>query len=210
MPSKKDLAVTLSRLKVFENPKLYDEQYETNSEIAAEIIWFAFLSGEIEDKIVADFGAGTGILGLGCLLCGAKKVYFVEKDKDAISILKDNIKYLEEKYSDNFSDCYEIIHSDISKFELNVDFIIQNPPFGTKVKHADKKFLEKAFSLSNAVYSFHKTSTESFVRAISLDYKFEVKQIFDFDYPIKKTQVFHKKKVEKIKVSCYRLVKENN
>lgn len=40
--------------------------------------------GDIEGKIIGDLGAGTGMLGLTALICGAKKVYFFEIDDDAI------------------------------------------------------------------------------------------------------------------------------
>ncbi len=206
MVSRKDLAVSLSRLKKFQNPKLMAEQYSTYPDVAADIIWHSYLSSEIEGKLVADFGAGTGILGIACLILGAKKVFFVEKDIEAIKTLKENIELVTE-WGYAFEDNYEIMHLDVNDFTEKVDMVIENPPFGTKIKHADKKFLEKAFECSDLVYSFHKTSTEVFIKAISADFNYNVAQIFDFDYPLKKTHDHHKKEVEVIKVSCYKLVK---
>ena len=199
MVSKKQVAIALSKLKTFDKSKIKLEQYTTDSEIASVVLWDAFMQGVIEEEVVADLGCGTGILGIGALLLGAKKVLFVDVDKDALIILETNLKDLE---LDNF----EIIHTDVSEFNAKVDLVLQNPPFGTKQKHADKKFLEKAFSVSEVVFSFHKSSTKQFVKAISNDFKFNIAKEFEFDFPLKNTMKIHKKKMEKIKVSCFELV----
>jgi len=196
------LAIELSKLKTFENPKVKQEQYSTESEIAAEILNFALLNKDIKNKTIADLGCGTGILGIGCLLLEAGFVYFVDNDKDALKILKSNIK----KFNIN-KNKYKIINSDIKKFYKIVDTVIMNPPFGTKEKHADKLFLERAFSLAKTIYSFHKTSTLRFIKAVSKDNNFKITGTFNFKFSLKQTYNFHKKKVEKIDVSCYRFQK---
>ena len=103
-------------------------------------------------------------------------------------------------------DNYEIIVKDVEKFNKKVDVVIQNPPFGTKDKHADKLFLEKAFSLSKVVYSFHKTVTRGFVKAVADDYDFKVKEEVIYAFPLKAAMKFHKKRIERVEVSCFRIV----
>jgi len=71
--SKSGLAVILSSLLSFKSPKIKLEQYETPSEIAADVLWNAHMNGDLVDKTVADLGSGTGVLGLGAVLLGAKK-----------------------------------------------------------------------------------------------------------------------------------------
>ena len=181
--NKKQLAIKLSKLKGFENPKLKLEQYFLDSEIASEMIWIAYLNGDIENKVVADFGAGTGILGYGALLLGAKKVYFVEKDKDVIKIAKENIKEKKAIF----------VNKDIKDFNIKVDTILQNPPFGTKDKHADKLFLEKAIKLGNTIYSLHKITSKGFIKKL-VKYSFRIK-IKEISVPLKKTYEFHKKRI---------------
>src|SRR3989338_609526 len=200
MLSKSGLAVELSKLKSFIQPKVKQEQYTTDSELAAEVLHSAYMNHDVKNKIIADLGCGTGILGIGCLLLEAGFVYFVDNDKDVLEILKENLK----KY--NFKN-YKIINKDIKDFNEAVDVVIQNPPFGTKVKHSDKIFLEKAFSIAKVIYSFHKTSTLRFIEAVSKDNKFKITNSFDFNFPLKQTYEFHKKKIKKIEVSCYRLEK---
>jgi len=200
MVSKSSLAIELSKLKVFNQANVSLEQYPTDSEIAATILWQAKMNNDIEDKIIADLGAGTGILGIGALLLGADYVYFVEKDEKAIEILKENLNNL------NIEDNFKIINSEIQEFNKKVDLVIQNPPFGTKEKHADKLFLEKAFEITTKIYSFHKTSTKVFIEKISEDHNFKIKEQIDFKFPLKATQKFHKKRIENIEVSCFKLV----
>jgi putative methylase len=124
--SKSQLAIALSKLQVFPTPKPRLEQYPTDSEIAAEVLWFAGMRNDIKEKTVTDLGCGTGILGIGALLLGAKKTFFIDKDKEALAILGSNLKKLKIKKG------FEIIDADISKFNKRVDVVIQNPPFGTK------------------------------------------------------------------------------
>ena len=45
-PSKSQLAILLSRLASFTKPDVKSEQYPTDSEIAAEILWQAALQGD--------------------------------------------------------------------------------------------------------------------------------------------------------------------
>ncbi|MBW2996438.1 METTL5 family protein [Candidatus Woesearchaeota archaeon] len=206
--TKKQLAVILSQLKGFEEPKAKLEQYEIDSEIAAEVVWNAFYRREIKGKVVADLGCGTGILGLSTLLMGAKKVYFVDIDGDALDIAKENIGFLEEKTGKKLADKAEFVVSDIDFFDEKVDLIVENPPFGIKGdKHADKVFLEKAFKIAEVIYSFHKAESKQFIDAVAKDNGFEVEGYWEFRWPLKQTMEYHKKKVEYIPVGCWRLVK---
>lgn len=200
MLTKKQLAIELSKLHGFKEPRLKFEQYVTEPEIAATVLWDAFMKGDIANKIIADLGAGTGVLGIGALLLGARHLYFVEKDIDAVHILQQNLSALQNKN-------YTVLAIDIHGFDEKVDTVFQNPPFGTKQRHADKPFLEKAFSVADVVYSFHKTATDVFVRSIANDYSFNVVETFKFLFPLRKTYPFQRKKRELIEVTCYRMVR---
>ena len=209
MPSKSQLAITLSKLKIFSSPSLKDEQYPTDGEIAADLLWNAHMIGDIENKIIADLGCGTGILGIGALLLGAKFVYFIDKDFEALKILNLNLEEL--KISEKISEkSYKIISSDIEQLsfkemKIKAEIVLQNPPFGTKIKHNDKLFLEKAFAISPIIYSFHKSNTKIFISAISKDYHFEITHEFTYQFPLKQTMKIHKSKIKRIEVSCYRM-----
>lgn len=199
--SKSGLAIALSKLDVFPSPKPKLEQYPTDSEIAAEVIWSAHMRDDLEGKTVADLGCGTGMLGIGALLMGAKKVFFIDTDTAALAVLGNNLNRLKIKKG------FEIINSDISLFDKKSDLVLQNPPFGTKTRHLDREFLKKAFSISEIIYSFHKTSTSRFVDAFAKDNGFKITNRWEFDFPLKQTLNFHKKRIQRIEVTCFRLEK---
>ncbi|MBN1157569.1 methyltransferase [Candidatus Woesearchaeota archaeon] len=196
--SKASLAIELSRLKRFEEGEIKLEQYSTDSEIAASVLWNALLIGDIKCKTIADLGAGTGILGIGAMLVGAKKVFLVEKEEEALRMAKENAGGMK-----NIS----IISCDIGNFKENVETVIMNPPFGTKKEHADKVFLEKAFSIAKVIYSIHKSSTKRFIEAITKDNCFRITHEWKLTFPIKRSYRFHTKPKVNIKVSCFRMEK---
>src|SRR3989344_2694444 len=203
--SKKDLEVELSKLNNFESPSFELEQYATPSHIAAEWIWTMALKGDVAGKIILDAACGPGILGIGLLLLGAKKIYFVDKDETAMCICMDNYNKVKEEYE--IGEAVFIIN-DISLFDGEVDIVVQNPPFGTKEEHADKRFLEKAFSVASIVYSMHKWSTQKFVDAIARDFKFVITDTWRFEFPIKAAFSFHQKPKVMIDVGLWRIEKK--
>lgn len=198
--SKSQLAVALSRLAVFENPQLLKEQYATDSEAAAEAVWFAYMNGDIEGKTVADLGCGTGLLGIGALLLGAKKAYLVDNDEEALSICRQNVSAA---VADTAA--AEIVKSNVQKFDQKVDTVVQNPPFGTKTKHADREFLASAFKAAGIVYSFHKIETAHFVKKVAADNGFNVTNILPLQLQLKRTYQFHKSRMRRVSVGFFRI-----
>lgn len=203
--SKKDLEIVLSKLKSFQKPSVELEQYATPSSIAADWIWNMALKREAAGKIFLDAAAGPGILGIGLLLMGAKKVYFLDKDKTIIKTCMENYEAVKKEYELGEA---EFIIEDISLFDAEVDIAVQNPPFGTKEKHIDKKFLETAFRVARIVYSMHKWTTKSFVEAICKDFTFKITDVWRYEFPIKAAFKFHEKPVEYVDVGLWRMEKE--
>lgn len=205
MISKSRLAIILSKLKTFNNIDEAKEQYATDSEIAAEVLWHAHMVGDLKDSEIADLGCGTGILGIGALILGAKFVHLVDDDESALGLLRNNIKFVEDELELSFD--YNIVHNDISGFNKKVDLVLENPPFGTRVKHADREFLRHAFTISNKIYTFHKSETHGFIAKFAKDNNYKVTNCFEFSFPLKQTHPHHIKKLHRIPVSCFRLEK---
>ncbi len=202
--SKAQLAVILSKIKGFDEPNAKLEQYSTDSEIAAAILWFSYMQGDIKDRTIADLGAGTGILGLGALLLGAKQVYFLEIDKQAIQQAKNNYKRLKSEY--NIGQAI-FVNKEISDFKVDADAVIENPPFGVKNEHSDRKFLLKAMETANKVYSLHKCESKAFIEALCRDNGFRSSERLKFHYPLKASLGYHTRRIYRFKVSLFVLEK---
>ncbi len=54
----------------------------------------AIKESDAKGKIVLDLGCGTGLQGLNALLLGAKKIFFVDIDKNAVANAKENAQTL--------------------------------------------------------------------------------------------------------------------
>ena len=200
--SKSRLAIVLSGLEGFSKPKVRQEQYVMDSEIGASVLWNAYLLGDIEGKVIADLGCGTGLLGIGSLLLGAKHVFFVDSDENALETAENNIsKVKSEGYSFGKP---EFICKDIEKLNLKANVVIQNPPFGTQVKHNDVFFLEVALKIAHVVYSFHKSETKAFLEGFSAKKNAKITHVWDFKFPLKATFSFHRRQIHRIGVSCLR------
>ncbi len=198
MISHATLSRMLSALPSFHSPKHELEQYQTAGDIAAT--WLDLAKSDIIGKTVLDAGCGNGILGIGASLLGAKEVIFLDVDEETL--------ILAEK---NFKDCCpngkaKFISKSISDFSEHVDVVLQNPPFGTKAKHADKIFLEKALIIGTIVYTMHKFSTKSFVEAVVKDYKRSISNVWRVSFPIKQTHEKHKKKQMMIDVGIWKII----
>ena len=203
--NKKKLAVLLSKIKTFQNADIALEQYQTHSEIAADSLWIIHMENSIVGKTIADLGCGTGIFGLGALILGAKKVYFVDIDKKAIDIAKENLSFLENELNKKFK--AKFFNINVKDFNEKVDVVIQNPPFGVKKSHTDKIFLLKAMEISNKIFSFHKIVTKDFVETFSRENGFEPKLIKKYKFPLERKAWFHRKKVYYVDVGFWKIEK---
>ena len=206
--SKGRLARVLSRLDGFSEGKVKFEQYITDSEIAADILWKAYSLGDIYGKSIADLGCGTGVLGIGTILLGAKRVFFIDIDKTALEIAKSNYsKVKSESLKINIEPESEVtfVEGEINSFKTKVDTIIQNPPFGTKVRHNDRIFLENAIEVADIVYSLHKSETLDYLKGFISKKGKTITHIWNYKLPLKQTYSFHTKRIERIDVSCIRI-----
>jgi len=206
--NKKELAMLLSKLETFKDPYVSLEQYQTDAEIAAHALWFIEMSDGFSGKVVADLGCGVGTLGIGALVLGAKKVYFVEIDKEVVSLLKKNLKNVEQELEKKFD--YVVVNKDIRSFDAKVDLVIQNPPFGVQKAHADRIFLLKAVEISPLIYSFHKLESAGFILKFSKDHGFSSELCAKLKFPLRKSMVFHDKKVHYIDVGLWKIERFKN
>ena len=193
---KKTLQIRLSKLQLLATPHVLLEQYQLEGNLAAELLWKAFLNSDLKDKVVADLGCGNGILGAGALLLGARKVYFLDKDKKALHIAKKN---------SNNKGIYLL--QDVQDFCKKVDTIVMNPPFGVQQRKADKPFLEKAMDVGKTIYSIHTSPSVQFIKKLSEEHNFNVEEILERKFLLKKTYSFHTHKKYFVQVGIWVLRK---
>lgn len=87
------------------------------------------------------------------------------------------------------------------------DTVIMNPPFGTREKGADIKFLKVAFQMANkAVYSLHKTSTRRHVTSAAKRLGVHSKVVAELKFDLPSTYKFHKHDSVDVKVDLIRFV----
>ena len=151
----------LSQIESHPKPKAYLEQYTIPPELAAEILYAAaYTYNDITGKTVADLGCGTGRIAIGAALLGAKLVIGVDIDRVAVKIARKCAERL------NVGDRICWVAGDIEALHKGVDTVLQNPPFGVQRREMDTKFLLKALSIAEKVYSLHKSEIgmEDFLR----------------------------------------------
>ncbi len=87
-------------------------------------------SFEIKNSIILDLYAGTGSFGLECLSRQSKKVYFIEKSKNAVKTLEKNIEKLKLKNKTKIfnDDIFKIINKK-NIFSSKFNLIFCDPPF---------------------------------------------------------------------------------
>jgi len=188
------LEMLLEELENFSSPELELEQYQTPSLLAAEILHFAYMQGDLDDS-AQDLGCGTGILAIGAKLLGTKTVIGYDADQKALEIAKKNARKLGAEV--------EFVLSDITGITNHVKTTVMNPPFGARVKGRDRPFLSSALRTSEVIYSIHNRGSLAFIQ------KFIKPAVITHSYvakfPLKRTFDFHKKEREVIEVEIYRI-----
>ncbi len=192
---KKDLEIFLQSLNGFKNPKIFLEQYVTPPALVAEIVLFAKMQNDLD--LVFDLGCGTGIITIASALLGAFSIG-VDVDREALNVARENSMKCE--VSADFILC------DVENFNVKrKGTVIMNPPFGIQRRHADRKFLMKAFEIAEVIYSIHSAGSEEFVRKKAEENGFKVTHVWKYSIPLKKTYAFHEKPYKYIPVEVFRI-----
>lgn len=190
---KKDLEMTLQRVKNFENPDPALEQYMTPATIASGILFDAYSKGDIDGLKIVDLGCGTGMFSIGSYLLGASHVIGFDISESALRVAKSNRKDLGADV--------EFRRSDILDVEERADTVFMNPPFGCQNRNADRAFLDRAMALSECVYSIHMAETLDFVKGYCEKRGRQVTYYKIYKYEIPHTFSFHKKTKKTVDVA---------
>lgn len=125
-----------ARGRKLKTPENYDIRPTTDN--VKESI-FNIIQFDIEGRQVLDLFAGTGQLGIECLSRGAAGAVFVDKDKDAVRIIKENLKTCGMRATVMQEDSISFLNH-CGKF----DIIFIDPPY-------DSNLYESALKIINLV-----------------------------------------------------------
>jgi len=193
---KRRLEIALQKLKPQPTRSAQLEQYSTPAPIAADIVWEAFSSGDILGKSVLDLGCGNGVFAIGAKLMGSADTTGVDIDGKAVDVARENAESLSLEILFKAADVREVTGS--------FDTVLQNPPFGSQTRHADRPFIEKALEVASRVYSLHNSGTEGFVEDLVRSLGCSCVPVKSYKLEIPYAFEFHRKSVETVPVVLLR------
>ncbi|MBI1372693.1 MAG: methyltransferase [Phycisphaera sp.] len=104
-------------------------------------------AGRVEDAVVLDLFTGTGSIGIECLSRGAKHVTFVERDRDALKRLNENLTALRE------TDNAKVLPSDALSAALfpalggrSFSLVFMDPPYVMMLDERQRQRVENQMS----------------------------------------------------------------
>jgi len=192
----KHLEKLLENLEGFSPPSPLLEQYSTPAPLAARLLFHAAMRGDIEGKRVCDLGCGTGVLGIGAALLGARDVIAVEIDRDVVTIARRNALKVGVEI--------HFFQADVKKPEIHAitglcDTVVMNPPFGAQQLHADRPFLDAAVTIAPVTYGIFNAGSRSFIGSY-LTGRAEIDEVICSLLPIRRMFAFHREEVREIPV----------
>jgi len=199
---KLDLERAISEVEPHPAPKAYLEQYTIPTAIAAEILYLAaYVYDDILGKTVVDLGCGTGRLGIGAAILGAKEAIGIDIDRVAVRVAQKNARAMEIKEKMHW------VVADVDVMRGRFDTVLQNPPFGVQRRKADRKFIRKALELGRVIYSLHKGGEHNrgFIKRFIDKHGGRITGIFPMDMEIPRLFGFHIKKKHIVSADLYRI-----
>ncbi len=211
--NKKNLELALELVPQFPSPYENLEQYVTPSNIAADMLWHAYMHKDIRGKLIVDLGCGTGKLLFGALILGAKYGICIDIDHDALQLAKSIM-------STYTNTPFDIIAADLRRAEPPLITkrrictydkvsctVIMNPPFGVKSKGADFDFIRVAMKICNTIYSLHKKVPKSLeiLNKICKEENYKLFIINQYRFPISWFLPKHKERKHLIDVVLVKL-----
>ena len=117
---------------------------------------FDMIQFHVVDSVVLDLFAGTGALGIEAISRGAKKTYLVDNNSQAIKIIKENLKGVDEDYFLINQNGLEFLKSTNEKF----DIVLLDPPYKTDLGIRAIEILVEQNKLNNNAIILFETSND--------------------------------------------------
>lgn len=103
---------------------------------------FNMLQTKVGDSVFVDLFSGSGGIGIEALSRGARKAYFVEYDKKALTCIKDNLNFT--KFTDRAMVINADVCSAIDRITDEADIIFMDPPYESGLDVEVLRLLSKA------------------------------------------------------------------
>ena len=195
---KQKLARTLQSVNPHPYPRASLEQYTIPADLASDILFLAcYVHGDIDGKSVLDLGTGTGRLAIGASILGARYVVGIDIDRLALKVASDSCRRLDLEI--------DWLLGEVGSLRGKVDTILMNPPFGTKRRHADVKFLKVALKLGKVIYTIHKASTRQFLQSWLRQHHAHSVRVISTNMEIPHQFSFHTKRRDYVAVDVLRI-----
>jgi len=178
------------------------EQYSTDGDLAAR--WLADITafGDLsEGCLVADIGAGNGILGLGALEMGAGRAILVEADQAACEVAKSNAESL------GFADSVEVIQAALGSDPVDLssaEMVISNPPWGRQTPRADRPFLEAMIAATAPAHLLH-SAEATHIQPLFEDAGWSAERYGEADFALPAVYSHHSRQRGKTRAAFWRL-----
>lgn len=195
----KELKIELSGVRDFSKMSVGLEQYITPADIAASMVHAIHTAyNDIEGKSILDLCCGTGMLSFAASYFSPSYILGVDICSRALDTFRGN----NVDFGINV-DLLQCSVENLTFLNCRFDTGILNPPFGTKIKHADTKAVDKALELCSVVYSLHKSSTREYlVRKYP-----QAEVLAEIRYELPRAHAFHKRDKKAIAVDFVRIVR---
>ena len=205
----KHLAMTLSKLVPHPCADVTLEQYATEGDLAAYWMLAVDQIDGLEGRVVADLGAGNGILGIAALMLGASRVLFVEADPAAVAVLEENLAGLD----DSMAARARVVPARVGRDDValdETDLIIMNPPWGVQQGKADRPFLELALNTkAEAVHVLHSDHAVH-LEPMAKEAGWEGEVVLRTTFRLPPTYAHHAQRKGATDVKCWRFFREGH
>lgn len=94
---------------------------------------FNIIAPEIEDEVFLDAYAGTGAVGIEALSRGAARTIFVERNRGAVDVIRENLSDL------GLLKRAEVIHGRVLQYlkHRRADIVFMDPPYSLEKEYAE-------------------------------------------------------------------------
>lgn len=118
---------------------------------------FNLIQFDVADSVVLDLFSGTGALGVEAISRGAKLVHLVDNNKQAIKIIKENLKGIAEDYE--LFNCESLTF--LNQTKVKYDIVLLDPPYNTNLGLVSIEILLKNNLLNDNAIIIFETGLEN-------------------------------------------------